>query len=40
MTPRETNNKPPEDNQPTATQREWERLWEQGDEGGGRAAKR
>ncbi|WP_328684281.1 tetratricopeptide repeat protein [Streptomyces sp. NBC_00343] len=39
MTPRETNNKPPEDNQPTATQREWERLWEQGDEGGGQGGK-
>ncbi|MFG2781945.1 tetratricopeptide repeat protein [Streptomyces prunicolor] len=35
MAPRENDNKPPKDEQPAATQREWERLWEQGDDSGG-----
>ena len=35
MAPRENDNKPTEDEQPAATQREWERLWEQGDDSGG-----
>ncbi|MEV6512560.1 tetratricopeptide repeat protein [Streptomyces sp. NPDC051642] len=35
MTPRENDNKPTEDKQPAATQREWERLWEEGDDSGG-----
>ncbi|WOX08592.1 tetratricopeptide repeat protein [Streptomyces sp. N50] len=35
MAPRENDDKPTEDEQPAATQREWERLWEQGDDSGG-----
>ncbi|MFI6465144.1 tetratricopeptide repeat protein [Streptomyces sp. NPDC050528] len=35
MAPRENDHKPPKDEQPAATQREWERLWEEGDDSGG-----
>ncbi|MER6211473.1 hypothetical protein [Streptomyces sp. NPDC001642] len=33
MAPRETDNNPTEADQPAAAQREWERLWEEGDDG-------
>lgn len=35
MAPRENDHKPPKDEQPAATQREWERLWKEGDDSGG-----
>ncbi|WP_328832391.1 tetratricopeptide repeat protein [Streptomyces sp. NBC_00252] len=38
MAPRETDNNPTEADQPAAAQREWERLWEEGDDDGAATA--